>query len=125
VADTREGAGYLISRPPQEGKATCALARTVGLLSGGRGPVEETPMPDPLPKPPGRPPGEPIIIRNPPRPPEVPEIDGSLDEEDDPEIKKPPEIVPEKPPPPAPWDRPDAGWQQKAHCSTSRYLMVE
>jgi hypothetical protein len=64
-------------------------------------------MPDPLPKPPGRPPGEPIIIKNPPRPPEVPEIDGSLDEEHDPEIKKPPEIVPEKPPPPAPWDRAD------------------
>jgi hypothetical protein len=62
-------------------------------------------LPDPLPKPPGRPPGEPIIIRNPPRPPEVPEIDGSLDEEDEPEIKKPPEIVPEKPPPPLPWER--------------------
>ncbi len=64
-------------------------------------------MPDPVPKPPGRPPGEPIIIKDPPRPPEVPEIDGSLDEEDDPEIKNPPDIVPEKPPPPAPWDRAD------------------
>jgi hypothetical protein len=42
----------------------------------------------------GRPPGEPIIIKNPPRPPEVLEIDGSLDEEDDPEIKKPPESSP-------------------------------
>lgn len=68
--------------------------------------VMET-MPDPLPKPPGRAPGEPIIIRDPLRPPEVPEIDGSLDEEDEPEIKKPPEIVPEKPPPPAPWERAD------------------
>jgi hypothetical protein len=52
-------------------------------------------LPDPVPKPPGRPPGELIIIKDPPRPPEVPEIDGSLDEEDDPEIKKPPEITPE------------------------------
>jgi hypothetical protein len=81
-------------------------------------------MPDPLPKPPGRPPGEPIIIKRPPRPAEIPEIDGSLDE-DDPEIKKLPEIVPEKPPPPAPWDRPDPGWQQKTFCSTSRCLMAE
>jgi hypothetical protein len=64
-------------------------------------------MPDPVPKPPGRPPGEPIIIKNPPWPPEAPEIDGSLDEEDDPEIKRPPEIVPERPPPPAPWERAD------------------
>jgi hypothetical protein len=64
-------------------------------------------MPDPVPKAPGRPPGEPIIIRNPPRPPEAPEIDRSEDEEDDPEIKKLPEIVPEKPPPPAPWERAD------------------
>lgn len=62
-------------------------------------------LPDPMPKPPGRPPGEPIIIKDLPRPPEVPEIDGSLDEEDEPEIKKPPEIIPEKPPPPAPWER--------------------
>jgi hypothetical protein len=38
-------------------------------------------MPDPVPKPPGRAPGEPIIIKNPPRPPEAPEIDRSLDEE--------------------------------------------
>ncbi len=64
-------------------------------------------MPDPLPRPPGRPPGEPIIIKNPPRPSEVVEIDGSLDEDDDPEIKKSPDIIPEKPPPPAPWDRAD------------------
>jgi hypothetical protein len=62
-------------------------------------------LPDPLPKPPGRPPGEPIIIRHPPRLPEVPEVDGSLDEEDEPEIDKPPEIIPEKRPPPAPWER--------------------
>ena len=64
-------------------------------------------LPDPLPKPPGRPPGEPIIIKDLPRPPEAPEIDRPLDDEDDPEIRKPPEIVPEKLPPPAPWERAD------------------
>ena len=78
-----------------------------------RAKVEAETMPDPLPKPPGRPPGEPIIIKHPPRPPEAPEIDGSLDEEDDPEIKRPPEIVPEKPPPPAPWERADR-WSDRA-----------
>jgi hypothetical protein len=36
---------------------------------------------------------------------EIPEVDGTPDEEDDPEIEKPPEIVPEKLPPPLPWDR--------------------
>jgi hypothetical protein len=77
--------------------ATASAVYTVGT-------VRES-LPDPLPKPPGRPPGEPIIIKDPPRPPEAPEIDRPPDEEDDPEIKKPPEIVPEKPPPPAPWDR--------------------
>ena len=41
-------------------------------------------MPDPVPRPPGRPPGEPIIIKDPRRPPEVPEIDGSLEDEDEP-----------------------------------------
>jgi hypothetical protein len=64
-------------------------------------------MPDPLPKPPGRPPGEPIIIKNPPRPSEIVEIDGSLDKDDDPEIRKWPDIIPEKLPPRAPWDRAD------------------
>jgi hypothetical protein len=72
--------------------------------------TESTPMEtllDPVPKPPGRAPGEPIIIRHPPGPPrmEIPEIDGTPDEEDDPEIEKPPEIVPEKLPPSLPWDR--------------------
>lgn len=62
-------------------------------------------LPDPVPKPPGRPPAEPIIIKHPTRPPEKPEIDGSLDEEDEPEIKKPPGIIPEKSPPPQPWER--------------------
>ena len=70
-------------------------------------------LPDPIPRPPARPPGEPIIIKDPSRPPEIPEIDGSLDEEDEPEVERPPGIVPEKPPPPAPWERagPDRdGW---------------
>jgi hypothetical protein len=72
--------------------------------------TERTPMetlPDPVPKPPGRAPGEPIIIRRPPGPPrmEIPEIDGTPDEGDDPEIEKPPEIIPEKLPPSLPWDR--------------------
>jgi hypothetical protein len=64
-------------------------------------------LPDPVPKPPGRAPGEPIIIRHPPGPSpmEIPEIEGTPDEEDDPEIEKPPEIAPEKLPPPLPWDR--------------------
>jgi hypothetical protein len=66
-------------------------------------------LPDRLPKPPGRPPGEPIIIKDPPRPPEAPEIDGSLDDEDEPEIEKHPEIIPEKRPPPAPWERAECG----------------
>jgi hypothetical protein len=39
--------------------------------------------------------------------PEAPEIDGSLDEEDEPDIDQPPEIIPEKRPPPAPWERAD------------------
>lgn len=62
-------------------------------------------LPDPVPKLPDRAPGEPIIIRHPTRPPEKLEIDGSADEKDEPEIKKPPGIIPEKPPPPQPWER--------------------
>ena len=62
--------------------------------------------PYPLPNPPGRPPVEPIIINLPP-PPVVPDIDDSVDEDDAPEIRKPPGIVPEKRPPPAPWERAD------------------
>ena len=69
-------------------------------------PVEA--LPDPMPRPPSRPPGEPIIIKDPSRRPEAPELDRPLDEEDEPEIEKlPPEIIPEQPPPPAPWDRAD------------------
>jgi hypothetical protein len=62
-------------------------------------------MPDPMPKPPGRAPREPIIIKVPSRLPEVPEVNGSLEDEDDPEIETPPEIVPEMPPPPRPEER--------------------
>jgi hypothetical protein len=68
--------------------------------------IEQT-MPDPVPRPPGRPPGEPIIIKDPSRAPEAPEIDGSLEDEDEvPEIKRPP-ITPEMPPPPRPGERAD------------------
>lgn len=65
-------------------------------------------MPDPVPRPPGRPPGEPIIIKDPSRPPEAPAIDGSRDEEEEegPEIKRPP-ITPEMPPPPGPAEQAD------------------
>jgi hypothetical protein len=64
-----------------------------------RGTLEET-MPDPVPKAPGRPPAGPIIIKNPS--PERPEIDRSPDQEDEPEIQVPPEIIPEMPPLPGP-----------------------
>ena len=79
-----------------------------------RGMIET--MPDPLPKPPGRPPAEPIIIRTPSRLPQAPEVDGSLDEEEEiPEIRRRPEIVPEMPPPPAPEDRVD--------CPSARFRL--
>jgi hypothetical protein len=69
----------------------------------GSAPVKT--LPDPMPRAPGRAPAEPIIIKDPQRPPEVPEIDRPLDEEDEPEIEKLPPIIPDKPPPPAPWER--------------------
>jgi hypothetical protein len=62
-------------------------------------------MPDPLPKPPRRPPAEPIIIKGPSRPPGGPEIDRSPGQEEEPEIKVPPEIIPERPPLPGPGNR--------------------
>jgi hypothetical protein len=88
------------------GQVAGDAARSRSSVQTVHGTVEEA-MPDPMPKPPGRPPAEPIIIKNPSRQPQVPELDGSLDEEDDPEIRKSPEIVPEKSPPPAPWERAD------------------
>jgi hypothetical protein len=106
-----------VSRLDQEGEPMQAIAKSVGLpVRTVCGAIEEA-MPDPLPKPPARPPGEPIIIRNPPRPPEAPEIDGSLDEdEQDPDIKTPPEIIPDMPPPPAPWERADRhGPRERRH----------
>ena len=87
-----------------EGEPMQAIAISRWSAARASGTPMET-LPDPMPKPPGRAPGEPIIIKRPPRPAETPEIDGPIDDEDDPEIKKPPEIIPEKPPPPAPWDR--------------------
>jgi hypothetical protein len=66
-------------------------------------------MPGSLPKPPGRPPAEPIAIRTPPpRPRDDLEIDGSVDEEDGGEIRRPPDWVPDPPPPPRPGER--AAW---------------
>ena len=47
----------------------------------------------------------PLVVSVPHAGTQVPEIDRPQDEEDDPEMEQPPEIVPEKPPPPAPWDR--------------------
>jgi hypothetical protein len=66
--------------------------------------IEET-MPEPVPKPPGRPPAEPIIIKNLSRPPERPEIERSPDQEEEPEIKVPPEVIPEMPPVPGPGEQ--------------------
>jgi hypothetical protein len=66
--------------------------------------IEET-MPEAVPKPPGRAPAEPIIIKNPTRPPERPEIERSPDQEEEPEIKVPPEIIPEMPPLPGPGEQ--------------------
>ena len=66
-------------------------------------------MPGPLPRTPGRPPAEPIVIRAPPRRPRDDlEIDGSDDEEDRGEIRRPPDWVPELPPSAPPEER--AAW---------------
>ena len=86
------------------GQAAGDAARSRSSVQTVHGTVEET-MPDPVPKPPGRPPAEPIIIKNPSRPPEKPEIDRSPDQEEEPEIKVPPEIIPEMPPPPGPGEQ--------------------
>ena len=79
------------------------IAKSMGVaVQTVHGTLKEA-MPDPLPKPPGPPPAEPIIIINDPsRPPEKPEIDRSPDQEEEPEIKVPPEIIPEMPPLPGP-----------------------
>lgn len=63
-------------------------------------------MPGSVPKPPGKPPTEPIIIRNPPKPAEEPEIEGPTDGEDEEsDVSVPPGIQPEMPPPPVPDER--------------------
>jgi hypothetical protein len=81
------------------------IAKSMGVAAQtGHGSLKES-MPDPAPKAPGRPPAEPIIIKNPSRPPEKPEIDRSPDQEEEPEIEMPPEIIPEMPPLPGPGNR--------------------
>jgi hypothetical protein len=86
------------------GQASGDAARSWSSVRTMHGILKET-MPEPVPKPPGRPPAEPIIIENPARPPENPEIDRSPDQEEEPEIKVPPEIIPEMPPPPGPGEQ--------------------
>ena len=86
------------------GQVAGDAARSRSSVQTVHGTVEET-MPDPVPKPPGRPPAEPIIIKNPSRPQEKPEIDRSPDQEEEPEIKVPPEIIPEMPPLPGPGEQ--------------------
>jgi hypothetical protein len=88
----------------EAGQAAGDAPRSRSSVETVHGTVEET-MPDPVPKPPGRPPAEPIIIKNPSRPPEKPEIERSSDEEEEPEIKVPPEIIPEMPPLPGPGEQ--------------------
>jgi hypothetical protein len=85
------------------GQAAGDAARSRSSVQTVHGTVKET-MPDPVHKPPGQPPAEPIIIKNPSRPTERPEIDRSPDQEE-PEIKVPPEIIPEMPPLPGPGER--------------------
>jgi hypothetical protein len=81
------------------------IAKSMGVAAQTGHDTTEEAMPDPVPKPPGRPPAEPIIIKNPSRPPEKPEIDRSPDQEEEPEIKVPPEIIPEMPPLPGPGEQ--------------------
>ena len=107
---------WLALHTPSGVRAMQATARAQRSAARTRSRLMEA-LPDPIPRPPGRPPGQPIIIRKPPRPPEVPEVDGSLDDEDDPEIRPPPEIIPEKPPPPAPWERAS---RQSPGCRSGR-----
>jgi hypothetical protein len=95
------------------GQVAGDAARSRSSVETVHGTVEET-MPDPVPKAPGRPPAEPIIIKNPSRPPEKPEIDRSPDQEEEPEIKVPPEIIPEMPPLP--------GLREQATCTVTTEL---
>jgi hypothetical protein len=81
------------------------IAKSMGVAAQTGHDTTEEAMPDPVPKAPGRPPAEPIIIKNPSRPPEKPEIDRSPGQEEEPEIKMPPEIIPEMPPLPGPGEQ--------------------
>jgi hypothetical protein len=81
------------------------IAKSMGVAAQTGHDTTEEATPDPVPKPPGRPPAEPIIIKNPFEPAERPEIDRSQDQEEEPEIKVPPEIIPEMPPPPGPGEQ--------------------
>jgi hypothetical protein len=84
--DRRHPHSSQIDENPAE-RAAGRTAQSRSSVQTVRGTIAET-MPDPMPKPPGRPPGEPIIIKDPFRPPEAPEIDGSLDEEEEEEIQR-------------------------------------
>jgi hypothetical protein len=86
------------------GQAAGDAARSRSSVHTVHATVQET-MPVPVPKPPGRPPAEPIIIRNPSRRPERPEIERFPDQEEEPEIKMPPEMIPEMPPLPGPGEQ--------------------
>ena len=80
--DRRHPHASQIDKKPA-GPATPRTAQSQSSLESVCGTIAEA-TPDPMHKPPGR----------------------SLDEEDEAEIRTPPEIVPERPPPPAPWERP-------------------
>jgi hypothetical protein len=86
------------------GQAAGDAARSRSSVQTVHGTIKQT-MPDPVPKPPGRAPSEPIIIKKPFQPTEKPEIDRSPDQEEEPEIKMPPEIIPEMPPLPGPGEQ--------------------
>lgn len=82
--------------------------KSAGFAAGAlRGAIEQT-MSNSLPRPPKRPPEEPIIIKDPSRQPAVPEVDRPVNEdedEEDVEIWRPPEHVPDMPPPRGPEER--------------------
>ena len=101
--DRRHPHSSQIDQSPAE-PAAGRSGRSPSFVETVHGTVEDT-MPDPLPKPPRRPPAEPIIIKDPARPPGGPEIDRSPDEEEEPELKVPPEIIPEMPPLPGPGEQ--------------------
>jgi hypothetical protein len=100
--DRRHPHSGQIDKKNPAGRATRQAAQSRSSLQTVYGTIAEA-IPNPAPEPPAVRRESRSSSRTPPRPPKAPEIDGSLDEEDEPEIRTPPEIVPEKPPPPAPW----------------------